>query len=103
MAADRVEQLEAQILARAALQRQTESRRRIMRAARWVAAACVLIVFALALATGAALVLNEGDTHILTPDTSAYESTDPESPDTIQPITIHESRESSVFIIPPGP
>jgi hypothetical protein len=106
MAEDRVSQLETQLLTHVAIQQRVmSSRRRIMRGMRWIAAACVLVVMAAALVIGVAL-LDESDPHIITPGTSAYESPDL-SGDTVQPvsesITVRESRESSLFVVPLSP
>ncbi|MBN1564287.1 MAG: hypothetical protein JXA10_10645 [Anaerolineae bacterium] len=108
MAADRVDQLEAQLRARVTMpQNHKHPRRKLVWAVRWVAAASVLIVFAITLAVGFAL-LDQDDAHMLTPDGNVVEAPDAAgSPAGIQPVSpvviVRQTRESSVFVIPPGP
>ena len=95
---DRVSQLETQILAQVTMQHHLK-RHRIIRGMRWAVAACVLLVMAVSLAIGFAL-LDEDGPHLVTP---AYDS----SGDTVQPVSqpviIRESGESSVFMMPLTP
>lgn len=98
MAADRVSQLETQILARAMMQHSLK-RHRIMRGMRWAAAACVLLVMAVSLAVGFAL-LDEDGPHLVTP---AYDSSGDTVHPVSQPVIIRDSGESSVFMMPLTP
>jgi hypothetical protein len=103
----RVAQIEAQVLARAAIQARLR-RHRIARMVRWAVAACVVMVAAALLAIGIALLTADSDPHVLAPATAHITTQDSatESPDSAgdgQPVIIRESRESSLFVVPLNP
>jgi hypothetical protein len=105
--AARVAQIEAQVLARAAMGARLR-RRRIARTVRWAVAACVVMAAAVLLAIGVALLDTDSDPHIVAPDAaqSSAQDTATESPDSSGdggPVIIRESRESSVFVVPLHP